>query len=99
FARFVLDDMRALQQTADSATLTVDCPAFMATYDGLDRHLARGAEASAWAQQVIDASSLIYARCQNSLTPHVGFEDALSDFLDWENTLRQLASDLESQLQ
>lgn len=92
---FVLDDVHALQDAADSASLAIECAPFMATYESLDRHLTRGPAVQRWAQAVIDASSLIYTRCRDRRLPTISFEDDLTDFLDWESALQQIAADLE----
>lgn len=95
---FLLADLRAMLAAYDLATTTMDCTAYRAVYEGLQRHLQRGAELAALAQQAIDGGALIYDYCQNRAGPD-GILDTValtSDLLAWQAAYDPLAAALET---
>jgi serine/threonine protein kinase len=94
--RFLRQDVNALLATNDVITSTVNCPAYIDIYEQLSEHQTNPNSAvRALASEVTRAGELIYARCQ-AVSPDapLTFIGGVADYLDWEETLSQLAQQL-----
>lgn len=94
--RFLRADVQTLLATNDVITSTIDCPAYITTYDQLARHQTNPtANVRTIADQVIRAGELIYNRCQ-AVSPDapLTFIGGVADYLDWEETLTRISAQL-----
>jgi hypothetical protein len=65
-------------------------------YTTLDRHLDSGSDTvEQLAQEVIESGEIIFTRCRSeSPTGSLTFVDAIQDYLDWEQDLRNILGEL-----
>jgi serine/threonine protein kinase len=94
--RFLRADVEALLATNDVINSSIDCPEYIDVYTTLDRHLDSGSNTvERLAQDVIESGEIIFTRCRSeSPSGSLTFVDAIQDYLDWEQDLRNILGEL-----
>jgi serine/threonine protein kinase len=96
-SRFLRADVEAMLNTNDLINSAIDCPDYISIYESLEQHLtSRSADVRELAQETIDAGELIYERCRSeSPDAPLSFVFSTQDYLEWEENLRAIQSELE----
>jgi len=94
--RFLRADVADLLATNDVLNSEINCPAYIATYETLERHeSSRSAQVRRLAAETITAAEIIYTRCRSeSPEAPLNFSSSIQEYLDWENALRDIQGDL-----